>query len=775
MRIWWVGLALAWALTVLVGRAAAQQPPGGLARAGTAAAADRMGLAAPRAVRLGGLLGDRFAASATNRLVRVNEQELLDGFRHRPGAQAWIGEHVGKWLHAASLTWDRTRDPALRAKIDRVVGALIATQEPDGYLGTYVPGKRWGLYPDADWDVWVHKYDLIGLLTCYQYTRNPAALAAARRIGDLLIATFGPGRRSVNGAGTHVGMAATSVLEPMVLLYRATADRRYLGFARYLVGAWDEPGGAAILSSLRRYGSVRRVANGKAYEMLSNLCGLCELYRATGDRSLLAPVLAAWRDIVANRLYITGSGSSHEHWQADHDLPNAESDRICETCVTVTWLQLNLQLLRITGEARYANQLERTAYNHLLGAQKPSGDAWCYYTPLEGRKPYSASVSCCLSSGPRGVALLPTFVYGAESDAIAVNLYAPSRAELTLPGGGRVALRQTTGYPYASASRIEVERAPAAMTLRLRVPPWLRSLRVRVNGRPVAAPVGADGYAALKRRWRAGDRVDLDLGVGLRLAKGEHGNAGRVALEWGPLVLAADEAHNRGLRPITRAAIRVPAGRPAATRVAKGVFSARGLWRSGGDARPRQTPLRLVPFLEAGVDGSRVEVWLRTQPSPAPTNASLLAFGQEARSRSGNQFGSLCDEDPATFCVTFDGARQAEDWYAVWASAPVRIGRVRFCHGRVFHDGGWFDTTSGKPRIEVRRTPGGPWEPLALLVSYPEVGPLRPPVGIRDGEAFEARFAPVSAVGVRVVGVPACGDNPGQAFSSCGELQAFAR
>src|SRR5204863_6202889 len=199
----------------------------------------------------------------------------------------WIGGHVGKWLHAATLAWANTGDPALKSKLDRVVRNLLATQERDGYLGTYTPDKRFGLYPNADWDVWVHKYDLIGLLTYYRYTGNPAALEGARKVGDLLTRTFGPDRKSIISAGTHVGMAATSVLEPVVLLYRATGDSKYLDFARYIVSAWEEPNGPHIISSLNRFHSVQRVANGKAYEMLSNLVGLCEMYRATGNREYL--------------------------------------------------------------------------------------------------------------------------------------------------------------------------------------------------------------------------------------------------------------------------------------------------------------------------------------------------------------------------------------------------------------------------------------------------------------------------------------------------------
>jgi hypothetical protein len=227
----------------------------------------------PSAVKIEGRLGARIDANERRRLLVVDTEPLLAGYRKKPGEHPWIGEHVGKWLHAATLAWAYSGDPVLRQKLDTVAAALIATQEPDGYLGTYVSGQRFGLYDGADWDVWSHKYNLIGLLTYYRYTGNRDALAASRKIGDLLIATF-PGRKSILAAGTHEGMAATSVLGPIVELYRLTGDARYLEFARYLVRAYEEPGGPDLVRALVDAGKgVDRTANGKAYEMLSNLLG----------------------------------------------------------------------------------------------------------------------------------------------------------------------------------------------------------------------------------------------------------------------------------------------------------------------------------------------------------------------------------------------------------------------------------------------------------------------------------------------------------------------
>ena len=200
-------------------------------------------------------------------------------------------------------------------------------------------------------------------------------------MADLLIATF-PAKKSILAAGTHMGMAATSVLEPIVLLYRATGDPRYLQFARYIVKSWDEPNGPRIAASLLSGKGVDKTANGKAYEMLSNIVGLCELARATGDRKCCRPRQTPGRTSSTTGLYVTGSASSFETFHEDHELPNTADSNICETCVTTTWIQLNLQLLRLTGEAKYGDELERSFYNHLAAAQHPRGDDWCYYTAL---------------------------------------------------------------------------------------------------------------------------------------------------------------------------------------------------------------------------------------------------------------------------------------------------------------------------------------------------------------------------------------------------------
>lgn len=726
----------------------------------------------PAAVHLDGWLGNRIALSEKNRLLTIEIEPMLAGFRQKPGNHPWIGEHVGKWIHAATLAWANTGDPALRAKLDLVVKELIAAQEPDGYLGTYAPAQRFGLYPDADWDVWSHKYCLIGLLTYYQYTGDEPALAAARRAADLLLRTF-PAQKSILAAGTHVGMAATSVLEPVVLLYRLTADDRYLAFARYLVKAWDEPGGPAILHSLLTVGRVDQTANGKAYEMLSNLVGLCDLARVTGERSYIEASLKAWQDIVENRLYLTGTSSAGEHFQDDHVLPNDAAADLGETCVTVSWIQFNLSLLQLTGEAKFGDEIERSYYNQLTAAQHPRGEDWCYYTPLEGRKHYDHGITCCHSSGPRALALAPEAAYLRGSDAggetVFVNTLEDSSARLVL-GGEPVTIEQRSEFPRLGTTTLTLKlKRPARFAVKVRIPLW--AVPATLAGREIRAA----GWAAVPARlWREGDRIPLTFSLQARMVAGDHGNLGRAALAWGPFVLAYPGSDNPG-SPAPQT-IGLTGVQPAAV-----LQDGPGLAFKARLLGPGSVPLSatLVTFADAGADGGVYRIWLRAPGVSVPPDDSVLLGGRESRSRGGNQPGSIIDDDFDSIVTTSDGKPAIEDWFAVTLPAAAQARRFTFAHGRTFPDGGWFDTSEGKPRIQIRRSVDGGWETIGELSDYPATTPTAGPKeswALRPGRQFTLKLPEaVQFVALRIVGKPACGNNPSQAYVSCAEFQAFAQ
>ena len=744
---------------------------------------DRQDFQIPDRLHLTGWVGLRIEANEANRLVKLDPARLLEGYRKRPGRQSWDGEHVGKWLHAATLAWVYTADAALREKLDYVAAELSKCQLDDGYLGTYLDKNRW-----TEWDVWAHKYNLIGLITYMRYTGNLEPLPTCRRMGDLLCQTFGdePGKRDIIKAGEHVGLAPTSVLEPMVLLYRLTGDPRYLDFCKYILRAWEQPNGPKVISTLLTAKRVDKVGNGKAYEMLSCLNGALEYYRTVGDPQILTACLNAWDDIVRNRLYITGAASYGELFHGDFDLPNVAN--VGETCVTVTWLQFNAQLLRLTGEGRFAEQLEHVVLNQLFGAQRCDGSAWGYYVQMEGKKPYSSSLDghCCLSSGPRGVALIPSFAITTDADGVVVNLFDAGTAKLKLRDGTPITLTTDTRYPSDERIQIIIDPAePKTFAVKARIPAWCGSWSVQVNGKPVTASTGADGYAAVTRKWEKSDRLELQLKLEPRVVVGDHKNQGKVAVLYGPLVLAADEAllgsTNRSLNAVSMAGADLPAlavtpeSAPDAVKSwpAAQVFKVNAIARRGTGGIKAGTPLQvcLIPFAEAGGTGTPYKVWLPL--GLASSSGNILLDGQESRSRPGNAGGSINDEDIQSFVVTFDNQPRAEDWFAVILDQPETVSRVVFAHGQTFHDGGWFDASGGKPRIQVKASKDAAWETVGEFTDYPATT-ATDCAGLKGGERFTCQLSkPAKVFALRVLGKPACGDNPQQAFSSCAELQAF--
>jgi uncharacterized protein len=744
---------------------------------------DRQDFQTPDRLQLTGWLGSRIVANESNRLVKLDPARLLEGYRQRPGRQSWDGEHVGKWLHAATLAWAYTGDPELRAKLDYVAGELAKCQSPDGYLGTYVAKDRW-----TEWDVWAHKYNLIGLITYMRYTGNLDPLPTCRRMADLLCGTFGddPGKRDIISAGEHRGMAPTSVLEPMVLLYRLTGEPRYLAFCKYLLRAWEQPNGPKIISTLLIAKRVDKVGNAKAYEMLSCLNGALEYYRTTGQPEILEACLNAWRDIVRNRLYITGAASYGEFFHDDFDFPNVAN--VGETCVTVTWLQFNAQLLRLTGEAAFADQLEHVILNQLLGAQRCDGSAWGYYVQMEGKKPYSSTLDghCCLSSGPRGVALIPTFALTTDNDGVVVNLYDAGTANLKLRDGTPVTLNLVTRYPGEENVGITVSLAmKKTFGLKFRLPSWCSQASARVNGRALKRAPAIDGYVALNRTWKQGDRIDLHFTMEPRVVVGDHKNKGKLAVLYGPLVLAADQAlledTKRSLNFLSVSGTNLPTlgvtAEPAPDLVktwpGAQVFQLNAIASKSGKGGSAGDPLhaRLIPFADAGGTATPYKVWLPIGLAKASTN--LLLDGHESRSRQGNVDGTILDDSLETFVVTFDGNLRTEDWFAVHLDEPTTINRVVFAHGRAFHDGGWFDSSGSKPQLQIKTNPDGPWINAGAFEDYPATT-ATDPAKLEDGRRFNCRLAtPTQVLAIRVVGKPASGDNPKQGFSSCAELQAF--
>jgi DUF1680 family protein len=504
---------------------------------------------------MNGLLGQRFDLSRVNRLHHQEEDHLLFPFQlhcpvgmnhpDRPWKEIygdWQGEYLGTWMDAAVLTAWNTGDDQLHHKIRSMFSAWIATQEEDGYLGTYNGDDRW-----KSWDIWIHAHDLIGLISYYRYTGDEKALTAAIRAADCVLASFGPGKRFVHPTGPHHGMASSSILEPMIWLYFETGEQRFLEWGKWLVEVdWEAPGGPHTLSILLDKGSVADIGGGKGIEMLTNFAGLLELHRATGDERYLTAVVNAWNDIVQHQLYITGTSSAGEVFSRNHLLQNDGVYRIGETCVSMGWMYLNLSLGRLTGDACYFDMAEMVIYNHLLGAQSPDGKGWAYYLGLRDHKRYRwhTDPECCPSRGVRALAQLPQHMFDVERDGIVVNLYDSTTGQITLENGIEVTLNMQTGYPFDGHVKLQVSPSgEGEFAIKLRLPGWCDGFALRLNGEIQGIRPNGQGYLGLSHKRAVGDIIDLTMEMPIRVVVDRIGNPGHVALVRGPLVYAADRAY----------------------------------------------------------------------------------------------------------------------------------------------------------------------------------------------------------------------------------------
>lgn len=540
---------------------------------------------------IGGYLGYRLDVNLHKRLLEIDSATILAGFERRPGAQTWVGEHVGKFLFSASKTYAYSHDPQLRQLMDGIVRTYIGCQLADGYLGTYLEKDRW-----TAWDVWAHKYAIIGLVNYYSVTGYQPALETAERAADLICRTFGDegGRRDLMPAGEHDGLAPGSILEPMVDLYRYTGNPKYLAFCRYILRAFEQPDGPRIVSQLEKYGDVTKVGDAKAYEMLSCLLGMLKYYKLTGEEKYLRVPETAWRDIVGHRLYITGTASDHEVFVQSGVLRATNEDKMGEGCVTVTWIQFNLSLLQITGEMSYAAEIERSVYNHLLAAESPQTGCVSYYTALQGVKPYRCDqgYSCCLSSVPRGISLIPELIGGKIDGVFSVLLY-----ENGVATTDSLVVRSRTRFPAEGAVQFEIEPARKAdFTINFRVPEWSDKFEAVVSGERYEGRKGE--MLAIKRVWAAGDVVTVTFDMPVEVLSGGITFPNSVAIKRGPQVLAVDRGLDTGVVTYTGHVRLTDAG---------AALPADWGWK---EAYYLDQKIVLVPFAEAGQKSDEVEVWI---------------------------------------------------------------------------------------------------------------------------------------------------------------------
>jgi DUF1680 family protein len=476
----------------------------------------------------------------------------------------FLDSDVYKWLEAVG--WEIARvaaDPGsgppagLAAAADEAIGLVVAAQRPDGYLNSYVQVLGGG---QAHRDLaWSHEFYCVGHLiqaavAWHRALADDRLLAVAIRAADRIEREFGPsGTDRVDG---HPGIEMA-----LVELTRVTGDGRYAALAARML----DLRGHGLLGA-GRFGSaywqdhepVRQAATvaGHAVRQLYLDCGAVDVAVELGDTDLLSAVRERWRDLTATRTYLTGGMGSRHRDESFGDPFELPPDRAyAETCAAIAGVMLAWRLLLATGEAQYADAIERAMYNGVLSGISLDGTRFFYVNPLQRRtrrawEPAGGGerapwypCACCPPNLMRLLSSWPQYLATRDDTGVQIHQYATGQISARVAGGS-VRLAVHTDYPWSGRVAVQVLSTPDdPWTLSLRVPGWCPDATLETPG-AAATPVGP-GAVERHRRWRPGDTAVLDLDLPVRVTEPDprmDAVRGCAAVERGPLVYCVESA-----------------------------------------------------------------------------------------------------------------------------------------------------------------------------------------------------------------------------------------
>ena len=517
-----------------------------------------------------GIMGKRFDLYRNIKVPDLLKSGyLIDGFENRPGVHPWQGEHIGKFIHTVVLDYLITKDPKTKKELDNLVKRLLATQMENGYMGTYHPDVTFmrrpengkvnndvaddleyevieGEKPKGGWDVWTFRYNLHGLLFYENYFPNEDVVTACRKMGDLLISIYGPGKYNLTKYGSRKGISAAVLLESIVMLYERTGEKKYLNFAEHIVRCIEENPDLDLANSIVNNEDMVHPGQGKAYQLMSTLLGYCRLYRVTHNEKYFEVIEKSWEIIKEKHLTVAGgpwsrtmdyNGNQECFANNDGFYPGKE---IIEGCSDMSWIQMSAALYELTGDPKYIKEAEYNFYNGSIIHQGIDGKQYTYYTKMNRTKGnFTDLINCCSSSIPRGMYVYTQTMIGHIGGNLIIGSLSPYSALLTEQfGDGTVNVE--SAFPYEGKVTITLSPARSkSFPVELVIPKNTSFKEVAINGKPVKGAINERGNYEIKGVWKKGDVITVDPAYQLKAhtQRGED-NLAWVAFTYGPITLA---------------------------------------------------------------------------------------------------------------------------------------------------------------------------------------------------------------------------------------------
>ena len=546
-------------------------------------------------------------------------------------ANAWVHQTVESMCIA--LMVDAQGDKGILAAQDKMkttlenwIPKIIAAQEPDGYLQTAYTladrnkwPTRWNPAQRGNHEGYVAGYFIEAAINHYTLTggQDKRLYNAAKKLADCWVANIGPGKKEWYDGHEQMEQGLVRFGRFVNDMEGGGRGDNYITLAKYLLDCRGRHGGTAY-DQTQAPVQQQYEAIGHAVRASYLFSGMADVATETHDVDYQSAVLSLWDNLINKKYYLTGgigSGETSEGFGPDFSLRNEAYCEACSSCGEV-FFQYKMNLAY--HDAKFADLYEETIYNALLGSTDLEGTHFYYDNPLVEDKPrYSwHACPCCVGNIPRTLLMIPTWAYTKSDDGIYVNLFIGSTIKVERVAGTDVELVQQTDYPWSGHVSITLNPGqPGKFTVFLRVPnrttselytptPVVEGLKsLMVNGKPLPAKI-KNGYAAITREWRAGDKIQLELPMEIQVVKAdEHikSDRGLIALRYGPLIYTIETADQPRIDLTPDLKSLMTSWRDD---LLGGVLVIKGRWSDG-------RPLLAIPNYARQNRGGKSSVWLK--------------------------------------------------------------------------------------------------------------------------------------------------------------------
>jgi DUF1680 family protein len=491
---------------------------------------------------------------------------------------------LGKWLETVGFVLSKKRNPQLEKIADDVIDLLGRAQQQDGYLNTYFtvkePGARWTNLKE-DHELYCAGHLMEAAVAYYDATGKRKFLDIMSRNADYIGTVFGEAPGKVRGYDGH-----PEVELALVKLYQATGNKAYLELSKFFV---DERGqmphffdqeanereaqgksykNKRLHDYFQAHLPVRdqKTAEGHSVRAVYLYSAMADLALDYNDTELLDVCKELWNDVVRTKMYVIGgigSSAHEERFTVPFDLPNDRA--YTETCAAIGLMFWAQRMQQIDMNREYADVMELALYNGVLSGISLDGKSYFYVNPLEvwpetanfrddmskvkvTRQPWFGC-ACCPPNIARLIASLGQYIYSKDDDKqeLYVHLFIGSKLEIDI-NGRAIQLSQQTNYPWDGQVALELSlEQPTEFSIALRIPGWCKDAKISINGQDMEVSNNENGYSKLSRSWENGDRIELSLAMPVEVVRSHpkvRGNAGKVALQRGPVVFCLEEEDN---------------------------------------------------------------------------------------------------------------------------------------------------------------------------------------------------------------------------------------